>query len=134
MISDEQAEVLIGQVLNLAVVIRDEGPDAVIAALRPIRDPWAALAVAAALVHVDEPVDAWWAVPAAGKTMAPLAVALPASGRCPGCGDPGPGHCRDCGEPIAGRPSSAWYCEPCRVAHRRETARRSTSRRRQVAA
>lgn len=74
---DQQAGRVAEAVLNLAVTIRDEGPDAVRAAAeRALKaaggDPVAAIAIAAALVRVDEPADTWWAPPAP-----PVAVARP---------------------------------------------------------
>lgn len=65
MITDEQAGDVIEAVLNLAATMRDEvGPgvtDAAHAVLAATAgDPIAALTVAAALIHVDQPVDRWW--------------------------------------------------------------------------
>lgn len=62
--NDEQTSDVIEAVLNLAVTVRDEvGPgvaEAARAVLDAAGDPLAALTVAAALVRVDEPIDAWW--------------------------------------------------------------------------
>lgn len=63
--TDEQAERVLLAVQELAIAVRDEGPDAVRLVARKILryaggDPVAALAVAAAAIHVDRPVDAWW--------------------------------------------------------------------------
>lgn len=65
MITDEQAGDVIEAVLNLAATMRDEvGPgvtDAAHAVLAATAgDPIAALTVAAALIHVDQPIDRWW--------------------------------------------------------------------------
>lgn len=105
MITDERAAELIGQVMHLAIVIRDEGPDAAHAALAAVEDPWAALGVAAALLHVNEPVEAWWQ---AGLDR----------------------RCEDCHELIEGRGPAAIVCEPCRGERRRRTFRDSERRRR----
>lgn len=66
--SDQQAEQVLLAVQQLAIVIRDEGPEAVIAAGKRVLnaasgDPIAALAVAAALLNTDEPSNAWWQPP-----------------------------------------------------------------------
>jgi hypothetical protein len=66
--NDEQAGHILDEVLNLAVVVRDEGPQAVAHAAREVLaaaggDPIAALCVASALIRVDELVDAWWVDP-----------------------------------------------------------------------
>ena len=63
--NDDQAGRVMEAVLNLAVVVRDEGADSVVHAAREILhaaggDAIAALTVAAALIHVDIPVDTWW--------------------------------------------------------------------------
>lgn len=63
--NDQQAAVTLEAVLELAVAVRDDGPEQVKIATRRVLDaaggdPAAALTVAAALVRVDLPVDAWW--------------------------------------------------------------------------
>lgn len=63
---DAQAERVLLAVLELATVVRDEGPDAIGAAAEAVLkaaggDAIAALIVAAANVAVDQPVNAWWA-------------------------------------------------------------------------
>lgn len=62
---DDRAAHVLEALLNAAVVIRDEGPASVREALADVLaaaegDPYAALAVAAALVPVDKPLDRWW--------------------------------------------------------------------------
>lgn len=66
---DGQANLVKEAVLNLAVVIRDEGMDAVVEAARIALktagdDPVAALCVAAALIDTEAPVNEWWNRPA----------------------------------------------------------------------
>ncbi len=63
--NDRQAEQVLLAVQELAIVVRDEGTDAIAAAARLVLDAAggdavAALVVAAASVPVDLPVDAWW--------------------------------------------------------------------------
>jgi DNA-binding NarL/FixJ family response regulator len=62
---DKRAAAILTAMLAAAVTIRDEGPDAVQESLRAVLDtaggdPLAALAIAAALIPVDQPVDRWW--------------------------------------------------------------------------
>jgi hypothetical protein len=113
---DEWAEDLLRRVLHLAVVVRDEGPDARAAALAEITDPAAALVVAAALIDVERPIDRWWEQP-------------PPTGGWSR-------HCEDCSDPITDRDGPRpVVCEPCRVARRRATWRsKPRSRGRKVAA
>lgn len=64
--NDQQADVALTAVMELAITLRDEGPTDVRKAAGRVlaacgRDPIAAVCVAAALVPVDRPVDAWWA-------------------------------------------------------------------------
>lgn len=63
--NDQQASSVIEALLHLAVSVRDDGPVDVADAAREVlaaadADPVAALAIAAALIRVDEPVDTWW--------------------------------------------------------------------------
>jgi hypothetical protein len=63
--SDDAATAVIDAVLALAVTVRDEVGPGVAEAARAVLaaaggDPVAALTVAAALIRVDAPVDAWW--------------------------------------------------------------------------
>lgn len=63
--NDDQADAVIAAVLELAVRLRDEvGPGVTQAAGDVLAaaggDPVAALTVAAALIRVDAPIDAWW--------------------------------------------------------------------------
>ena len=63
--NDTQAENVALAVQRLAIVVRDEGPAAVDAAALDVflaagGDCTAALIIAAALIRVDEPLDAWW--------------------------------------------------------------------------
>lgn len=63
--NDDHATAAIEAALDLACTIRDEGPDAVRRATARLvatcqGDTGAALAVLAALIDVNRPVDAWW--------------------------------------------------------------------------
>jgi len=80
---DERAGATLQAVLELAVAVRDEGPDGVARAARLALaaaggDALAALTVAAALVRVDMPVDAWWQRGLAGIGSTVDAAAGPA--------------------------------------------------------
>lgn len=71
-LTDEAAERVILAAQELAITIRDEGPDAVRRAAIELLsaaggDPIAALAITAALVAVDAPVDPWWQTSAASS-------------------------------------------------------------------
>lgn len=64
-VNDQQAADCLEAVIDLALSIRDDGPAEVRQAAQLALDaaggdPIAALAVAAALVHIDESVDPWW--------------------------------------------------------------------------
>lgn len=111
---DALAGDLIARMLNLAVVVRDEGPEAVAEALAAITDPQAALVVAAALIRVDEPVDPWWQNP------------LPAGGLVGG------GTCERCHGPTHRANVQAKYCDPCRLDVRRENWREGKRTRREL--
>jgi hypothetical protein len=82
---------LVDQVLHLALLVQDD-PGSVSTQLDEIADARMALVVAAALIHVDEPVRRWWR----------------------------PGGCQRCGGET-GRPGHVRYCEQCRLACRRGT-------------
>lgn len=63
--TDEQAERVAIAIQRLAIVVRDEGPEAVNQAcydtfITAGGDCTAALIIAAALIPVDQPVDPWW--------------------------------------------------------------------------
>jgi hypothetical protein len=67
-VNDTQAEQVLRAVLDLAVVVRDEGPQAVDKAayktfLAAGGDCTAALIIAAALIDTEARVDAWWQRP-----------------------------------------------------------------------
>lgn len=68
-LTDAQATTGLHAALNLAIVLRDEVGATVIKAAQDLLktvggDPIAAVCVAAALIRVDEGVDAWWNPPA----------------------------------------------------------------------
>jgi hypothetical protein len=82
-VNDEQANVAVIAALELAVSVRDDGPAYIAQAARRVveacgGDPVAALTVLAALVKVDEPVDAWWqrGLDGVGQRDAPGLVGL----------------------------------------------------------
>lgn len=63
--NDQQANVTVEALLELAVAMRDDGPEQVRAAAQRVLaaadgDGLAAACVAAALIPTDLPVDAWW--------------------------------------------------------------------------
>lgn len=105
--NDAQAERVLLAVQELAITVRDEGPEAVDAAARAVLkaagdDPIAALIVAAATVPIDEPVDPWWQ------------DGLPTIG---------PRQLRPCGTMAAyarHRANGEQPCAPCRAAHAAE--------------
>lgn len=104
---DARAEQLLEQVLTLAVTLRAES-EAVLRALADVDDPRSALVVAAALIDIDRPVDAWWQR------------------------DPPTQLCVRCGQaPHVGRSP---YCAPCRLAARRHSWRDAARRRRDAGA
>lgn len=77
---DPQASAVIGAIMNLAVTMRDEGPDAVHQAATEVlaaagKDAVAAITAAAALIRVDQPIDRWWQRPLPVLNEAPLRVA-----------------------------------------------------------
>lgn len=116
---DDTASELLHRVLDLALVVRDEGPTAVSAALDDIGDIRAALVVAAAAIRVDLPLDRWWdrPVPLGGHPVHPENA-------------PVVNLCKRCDEPIEGRHKRAAYCTPCQGIVRRATFRRNTDRQR----
>lgn len=63
--TDEPAAAVLQAIIALAVSVRDDGPDEVAEAAAEALaaaggDATAALTIAAALIRVDEPIDAWW--------------------------------------------------------------------------
>jgi hypothetical protein len=75
---DRQAGRCLTAAMNLAVTIRDEGPDAVQTAARELlaaanQDPIAALAITAALINVDQEIEVWWTPDDKGTPRQPLA-------------------------------------------------------------
>lgn len=78
MIADRTATELIDSVLELAIAVRDLGPDDTRLAAAAVLDaaggdPIAAVCIAAALVPVDQPVDRWWQRRGAGFRQAQAA-------------------------------------------------------------
>lgn len=63
--SDDRAELVLREVMQLALTVRDEGLAAVAKQLQRVEraargDLMAALVIAAALVDPDRPIDRWW--------------------------------------------------------------------------
>lgn len=126
MVTDAAAERIILAAQELAITIRDEGPDAVHRAASKLLsaaggDPIAALAITGALVAVDAPIDAWWQ--RSGPQIAPVPDEPLRTGL------------RPCGTPSAYARHLAHGetpCEPCRDAH--NETRRERRHRQQAAA
>ena len=81
MINDATTTRAIEGLLDLAIAVRDLGPDDVRAAADKVLaevygDPHAALTIAAALIRVDQPVDTWWQVRLEGARQARDALRL----------------------------------------------------------
>lgn len=75
-VNDQQVDVAIVALIDLACVVRDEPPAKIHAAARKVldavnNDAVSALAVAAALIRTDLPVDRWWQVKSAPKKVSP---------------------------------------------------------------
>jgi hypothetical protein len=131
--NDAAAELLLQQVLDLALAVRDDGPEAVTAALGRIKDPRSALVVAAAAIRIDLPLDCWWNDPAPdggweARTVAVVPGFEPGQGsrQVPACGTDSAYHRHKRMKEDA--------CEPCRAAHNTAEVERVARRRQEEAA